>query len=411
MPLAVGTSASLIPPLAITRPWARDKNGTVSYCCQVAAHSLCPSFHVLVTITSFYGFTFYDLYSLTDASAWVRHLREITLVVLIWGCVNDFYMLTWDIYTYGSFLASAIPQIFTSLAFMTTLILSMVYFGWPDFDSIPFICIVLSLLISVITLAVTVTLWIRGQSRSWGIREPFGKRRPPDDKVRRVVRKGWKVTKWSVAKALPFWLENVIYRRIEHVESTQYAMTRNIVAIILLSLLVAQTVILVHGVIYEKFSTQEIWDVPVYDTHEGFCCMLIFYDTNQTWSVYARLTPSTDVQSTNDILFGSMVECYQNTCYSSGMSSFQLCRTTTPIDIVMAVGNSSSSAPDRIWLSYGGFYDDGVTRVYDHGIHLTPGYQHFGLVDIIERRIINGRFSDMLGLNPVRVLVCSLVCA
>jgi hypothetical protein len=43
------------------------------------------------------------------------------------------------------------------------------------------------------------------------------------------------------------------------VESLGFAATRNVTALLLLSFLVAQSILLFHGVIYEKFNNREYW--------------------------------------------------------------------------------------------------------------------------------------------------------
>jgi hypothetical protein len=43
------------------------------------------------------------------------------------------------------------------------------------------------------------------------------------------------------------------------VESPRFAAARNVTAILLLSFLVAQSILLFHGVIYEKFDSRENW--------------------------------------------------------------------------------------------------------------------------------------------------------
>jgi hypothetical protein len=81
-------------------------------------------------------------------------------------------------------------------------------------------------------------------------------------------------------------------------------------------------------------------------------------------------------------------------------------------DIAIAVnitGRDSSVFPatGRIWVSYGRHNPN--TRLYDHGIHFTFGYQAFGsVVEVIERRVISNPFLNTLGFVPVRLLVCSL---
>ena len=92
------------------------------------------------------------------------------------------------------------------------------------------------------------------------------------------------------------------------------------------------------------------------------------------------------------------------------------------LDIAMIANisdHNSSSTPERVWMldtvetgsdtNITRLYDLGITtRLYDHGIHFTPGYQLSGLVTLSERRIIQSYFSDMWGFQPVCVLLCNL---
>ena len=57
------------------------------------------------------------------------------------------------------------------------------------------------------------------------------------------------------------------------VETLHYALWRNITAVILVLLLVARSVQLFYGVIYENFSIQETWDELEFDMNTMIPCL------------------------------------------------------------------------------------------------------------------------------------------
>jgi hypothetical protein len=162
-------------------------------------------------------------------------------------------------HTYGSFLATVIPQAFTSLSIMAYGVYGLVGLaGWnPDIIWISLQVLHLILfLISAAMLVIHGYLWIKG-SRSFkrGVKDMRG----PSKSENGISVFGWKrpvSERQRFWKVLPRWFFSVIFRRIEDVESYTLAATRNIFAMFLLAILVVQSAVLFRGVLYEQYSNR-----------------------------------------------------------------------------------------------------------------------------------------------------------
>jgi hypothetical protein len=159
-----------------------------------------------------------------------------------------------------------------------------------------FIVVLLLFFLSTLILVTTITLWLQGPRSAWklGIKDLqgplpgrmgvsiLGRKRSTNDNAR------------SAWKEVIILLKTIIYRRIEYVvslmpgccyltlhsrdvESARYAVTRNTMAIILLTVLVAQSVILLGGVFAENYAAREVWRLPSQFYPADFCRLSIFY--------------------------------------------------------------------------------------------------------------------------------------
>jgi hypothetical protein len=149
------------------------------------------------------------------------------------------YRLTWDTLTYGSFLASVIPQIFASLFLMVFSIYNVVtefYWGsccWAPSEVFMALDLIMLIIICTTILTFHINLWASGPRGAFkrGIKDPrdkldkrgglsiFGWRRPSGEQNQLLIAVIWTrrgVFK-LVSKTLPTWLTNVIFRRIMYV--------------------------------------------------------------------------------------------------------------------------------------------------------------------------------------------------
>lgn len=81
-------------------------------------------------------------------------------------------------------------------------------------------------------------------------------------------------------------------------------------------------------------------------------------------------------------------------------------------DIALVSNNSRPAKLGRMWWTLPTGYTSteaveyfGAVFKYDSGVQLLPGYHLFGVIQITERRSIGKSFSEMIGLNPVRMLM------
>lgn len=176
----------------------------------------------------------------TGWGSWWYTYDIAALAMFLWTCLNDLYMyvtmqmmqgyfyrlfhirFTWDAYTYGSFLATMISQIATSLSVVASTILLLVDgHPWSPIDGLRWSSFLIILIILVVVnatiLILHVYLWMKG---SWSCNRGVKDMRGPSKPESRVSMFGWKRPdreRRRFGGLLPRLFSNAIFRRIEFV--------------------------------------------------------------------------------------------------------------------------------------------------------------------------------------------------
>jgi hypothetical protein len=323
-------------------------------------------------------------------------------------------MLTWDTYTYGSFLATLIPQTITSLADMTVnlmfLVVGNLMFSVPGGGQ--YISFALTF-VSTALCAVHWYLWVKG-SRSFKCSVKDMRCPPKPESGISVF--GWKRPlgeRRRFGRVLPRWFSSVIFRRIENIESNTSAVMRNIFAMLLLAILVVQSAVLFRSVLYEVFPNRvtsptlgEVILVPSDAIVNG---ILHERESGQYWSPHILFSTSSNI-STHDIL--KAVASCQSFASWEPKAPMDLESCDPPVwsnqslepagvfDIALTVDAHDPDPvlkPGGIWISTQYSY----SLYSSYPVFLMPGYHLFGLVEFIEWRYIRSSFLEALGFNPV----------
>jgi hypothetical protein len=226
---------------------------------------------------------------------------------------------------------------------------------------------------------------------------------------------GWKRNVYErrrIGMAIPRWFTGVTFRRIEGVERPTLAATRNIFAMLLLVILVAQSVVLFRGVLYEKHSIRTTLPIegPV-AVPKDLAVWGIFHEFETPhWTPSVSLGTSTNV-STHDIQSTTPCTTHDNiTEYCDIPNAYNLplaLQSVVHITLTVSVnGIDPASKPKGIWVLTETLESPPlwVTRgIYP--IYLIPGYQTFGILEVTQWMLINPSFLEALGFSPVCTLI------